>query len=131
MNVEVPFKRHNATEALEAASEFKTHVVQPVPCETVALDDYLKIHVVEKPSMRAGVQEFLQGHCQARSGIDFIAGRGKLIAELICLSGHRMTFGDLVTACRAALARSEYKPFHALDARDLARMLCTAAVDLR
>lgn len=93
------------------------------------LDDFLHVEVLQRPSLRGAVRNFLLEHCTRGGGIFFIAGRGKLIAELASLSAQRVTFGEVVKHATGALRKSESKVIRELDGRELARVLCMPAVD--
>lgn len=97
----------------------------------VPLDDFLQVDAASRPRIRVAVRGFLNEHCPGRHGVSFIAGRGKLIADLSSMAGKRVTFGEAVKLAQSALNKSQVRSIRESDARDLARMICAPAVDVR
>jgi hypothetical protein len=97
----------------------------------VPLDDFLQVQMLSRESIRNTVRTFLEDHCTRRSGIVFIAARGKLIADFIALADKRCTFGEVVKAMQSALQKSSSGYIRQMDGRELARVLCIPAVDPR
>jgi hypothetical protein len=94
---------------------------------TLPLDDFLMVQVAQTPNLRSAVREFLQEHCARPRGLSFVAARGKLVAEFVPVSAQKVSFGEVVKQAREAVKRSEFKNIRAVDPRDLARALCSAA----
>ncbi len=90
----------------------------------------VRVYVRERPVMREIVRGFISSSVPERSSVPFVAGRGKLIAELATLCGQEMHFGDLLDRTHSALARSSAKEFRQLDPEKLARQISVAAVEL-
>jgi hypothetical protein len=99
--------------------------------ESVPLDEFLQVEVISRQTIRSTVRGFLSDHCSHRKGLSYIAGRGKLIAELAAIAEKQLTFGDVVKHSKLALNKSEFRAFRQMDERELARALCVPAIELR
>ncbi|HEY3781508.1 MAG TPA: hypothetical protein VGL56_10520 [Fimbriimonadaceae bacterium] len=95
------------------------------------LDDFLQVQMLSRASIRNTVRSFLEDHFGRRSGIAFIAARGKLIADFIDLAEKRFTFGEVVKAIQSAIQKTTSGYIRQVDARELARVLCIPALDPR
>jgi hypothetical protein len=131
INMKLPFSESGSA-ARQVKLNEKVAAATPTHETTyVQLDDFLQVEVVQKATLRSHVRTFLTEHCSRSHGISFVAGRGKLIAEMGNIQGQRLTFGEVVKHTRHALDRSDNRAIRGLDAREMARVLCVAAVDVR
>ena len=128
--MELPISDLGTATTLHTAVETVTAPAVSEPA-FVPLDEFLRVDVIARASLRVAVRTFLQEHCARRGGISLIAGRGKLIADLSAIAGQRVTFGEVLKHVTEALAHSELRTIRGLDARELSAQLCLPAIAVR
>lgn len=94
----------------------------------VPLDDFLQVEVLDQERIRTAVKTFLTEHPVKAGKLSLLAARGKLIADLGSLGKQRLSFGEMVKCAEAALQKSDSEAFRRMDARELARVLCSPAL---
>lgn len=133
--MDVPIIHEKPAEAVGLRVVLNESVVpaapQAVALEIVGTDmEAMRTTVLGLPAIREAVRQFIRENCVEKMSVTFVAGRGKLVADIGRLSGKELQFRELVGEVRSSLARAERTEFRSLNAEELSKWISVPSVEM-
>lgn len=133
--MDVPFFHEDKSEAVGLRVVLNDSVAptpsRAVPLEIIGTDaDAMHTTVRGLPAIREAVREFIRENCVERMSVTFVAGRGKLVADIGRLSGKELQFRELVHEVHHSLQRAERSEFRTLSAEELSKRISMPSVEM-